>query len=145
MKIAIGSDHAGYELKEKVLKHLEDKGSDVTDYGAYGPESTDYNDVAMKVATDVRDKKMDRGILICGTGIGTNIQANKTQGVRAAQVHDMFTARDTRRHNDSNVLTMGGRIIGMELANAIVDVWLETEFSGDERHVRRVNKLMSTE
>lgn len=141
MKIAIGSDHAGYELKEKVLKHLKDTGWDVKDYGAYSESAMDYNDVALEVSHDVRDGKMDRGILICGTGIGMSIQANKVEGIRAAHVHDMFSARDTRRHNDSNVLTFGGRILGVELANAIVDVWIKTDFSGDERHVRRVNKL----
>jgi ribose 5-phosphate isomerase B len=141
MKIAIGSDHAGFELKEKVLSHLKEKGYDITDYGTKSEESCDYNDVSLKVSNDVKDNKIDRGILFCGTGVGMSIQANKVKGVRAALVHDMFTARDTRRHNDSNVLTMGGRIIGVELANAIADIWLETEFSGDERHVRRVGKL----
>ncbi|MFW5913592.1 MAG: ribose 5-phosphate isomerase B, partial [Bacillota bacterium] len=141
MKVAIGSDHAGFELKEKVLKHLKDSGVDVKDYGTYSEESMDYNDVALQVSHDVRDGKKDRGILMCGTGIGMSIQANKVEGIRAAHVHDVFSARDTRRHNDSNVLTMGGRVLGVELAEMIVDTWLGTEFSGDERHVRRVNKL----
>ncbi len=141
MKVAIGSDHAGFELKEKVLKHLQDKGVDITDYGTKSETSCDYNDVALQVSKDVRDKVMDRGILICGTGVGMSIQANKVEGIRAALVHDMFTARDTRRHNDSNILTFGGRILGFELANAITDIWLETEFSGEDRHVRRVSKL----
>ncbi len=141
MKIAIGSDHAGFELKEKVLRHLQEKGWDVKDYGAYSEESLDYNDVAIEVAHDVRDGKMDRGILLCGTGIGMSIQANKVEGIRAAHVHDMFSAHDTRSHNDSNVLAFGGRVLGVELANGIVDVWLKTPFSGDDRHARRVNKL----
>ncbi|MFW6298301.1 MAG: ribose 5-phosphate isomerase B [Bacillota bacterium] len=143
MKVAIGSDHAGFELKEKLLKHLKENGVDVKDYGTYSEESMDYNDVALEVAHDVRDKHIDRGILMCGTGIGMSIQANKVEGVRAAHVHDVFSARDTRRHNDSNVLTMGGRVLGVELAQMIVDTWLGTEFSGEERHVRRVNKLTS--
>ncbi|MGM0435694.1 MAG: ribose 5-phosphate isomerase B [Bacillota bacterium] len=141
MKIAIGSDHAGFELKEKVFKHLKEKGYDITDYGTNSEESCDYNDFAVAVAKDVRDGKVDRGIVFCGTGIGVSIQANKVDGVRAALVHNMFTAKDTRRHNDSNVLAMGGRIIGEELAKAIAEIWLDTEFSGEERHVRRVGKL----
>ncbi|MFP4078522.1 MAG: ribose 5-phosphate isomerase B [Bacillota bacterium] len=143
MKVAIGSDHAGFELKEKILRHLKDQGVDVKDYGTYSEESMDYNDVALQVSHDVRDGKIDRGILMCGTGIGMSIQANKVESIRAAHVHDVFSARDTRRHNDSNVLTMGGRVLGVELAQMIVDTWLGTEFSGEARHVRRVNKLTS--
>ncbi|MFW5894824.1 MAG: ribose 5-phosphate isomerase B [Bacillota bacterium] len=143
MKVAIGSDHAGFELKEKLLKHLQENGVDVKDYGTYSEESMDYNDVALQVSHDVRDGKIDRGILMCGTGIGMSIQANKVESIRAAHVHDVFSARDTRRHNDSNVLTMGGRVLGVELAQMIVDTWLGTEFSGEARHVRRVNKLTS--
>ncbi len=141
MKIVLGSDHAGFALKEEVRKHLENTGFDVQDFGTHNTESCDYNDSAKQVAEAVAAKKADRGVLICGTGIGMSIQANKTKGVRAALVHDMFSAKATRLHNDSNVLTMGGRIIGEDLAKAIVDVWLNTEFSGDARHIRRVEKI----
>ncbi len=141
MKVVLGADHAGYGLKEKVRKHLEHKDIDVQDFGTYNAESCDYNDSAKKVAEAVASKQADRGILICGTGIGMSIQANKTKGVRAALVHDMFSAKATRLHNDSNVLTMGGRILGEDLAKAIVDVWLETEFSAEDRHKRRVEKI----
>ncbi|MEC9485099.1 MAG: ribose 5-phosphate isomerase B [Candidatus Izemoplasma sp.] len=141
MKIALGADHGGFELKEAIKKFLKEKGFDVTDMGPETQDSVDYNDYAVKVAEGVRDKKFDRGILVCGTGIGMSIMANKIKGIRAALVHDVFTAEATRLHNDSNVLTMGGRIIGKDLALKIVDVWVNTEFSGVERHERRVNKI----
>ncbi len=141
MKIAIGSDHAGFELKEKVLKHLKTKDYDITDFGTDSLESCDYNDVAKEVAHAVARGEFDRGILMCGTGIGMSIQANKIPGIRAAHVQDMFSAEATRLHNDSNVLTMGGRILGEDLASAIAETWLTTDFSYQERHQRRVNKI----
>ncbi len=141
MRIIIGSDHGGYELKQKLVRHLDEQGYDYVDIGTDSQESCDYNDFAKKVAEGVASGDYDRGITICGTGIGTSIQANKVKGIRCALVHDLFTAKATREHNDSNVLSMGGRIIGDELAKAIMDVWLTTEFSGDERHQRRVGKL----
>jgi ribose 5-phosphate isomerase B len=141
MKVAIGADHGGFDLKEKIIKFLEEQKIDFKDYGAYEPVSCDYNDVAKEVATAVSNQEADRGILICGTGIGMSIQANKVNGIRAALVHDLFTAKETRLHNDSNVLAMGGRVIGDQLALAIVNTWLNTEFSNEERHLRRVNKL----
>ncbi len=145
VKIAIGADHGGYELKQKVVKFLKENGYDIIDYGTDSNESCDYNDVALDVAHAVRDQKVDRGILMCGTGIGMSIQANKVDGIRAAHVHDLFSAKATRLHNDSNVLCMGGRIIGDEIACAITDIWLSTEFSNEERHVRRVNKIKQTD
>ncbi len=141
MKVAIGADHGGFELKEKIVAYLKEKSIDYTDYGTYDMTSCDYNDAALKVTTAVSEKQAERGILICGTGIGMSIQANKVKGIRAALVHDLFTAKATRLHNDTNVLAMGGRIIGDEIAKAIVDVWLHTEFSNEERHRRRVEKL----
>ncbi len=141
MKIVIGSDHAGYELKTKILTYLNTLNVEVSDLGTNSLTSCDYNDFAVEVATAVSQGKADRGILICGTGIGMSIQANKVSGVRAALVHDLFSAKATRLHNNSNVLTMGGRIIGEDLAKEIVHVWLHTEFSNEERHQRRVNKL----
>ncbi len=141
MKVAIGADHGGFELKEKVVNFLNENAIEVEDYGTDSLDSCDYNDIALNVSQAVRDQKVDRGILICGTGIGMSIQANKVEGVRAALVHDLFSAKATRLHNDSNVLCMGGRIIGDEIAFAITDIWLKTPFSHQERHVRRVNKI----
>ncbi len=143
MKVGIGADHGGYELKLKIVEYLKSAGFEYEDVGTNSKESCDYNEFAKTVAEGVASGKYDRGILICGTGIGTNIQANKVKGVRGALVHDMFSAKATRLHNDSNVLSMGGRIIGDELAKAITEIWLTTEFSGDERHKRRVSKLES--
>ena len=141
MKIIVGSDHGGFELKEKIVKFLEEQGYDFHDVGTYSQESCDYNDSASKVAKAVASKEYDRGITFCGTGIGSSIQVNKFKGIRGALVHDLFTAKATREHNDSNILTLGGRIIGDELAKAIVDVWLKTEFSNEERHKRRISKI----
>lgn len=145
MKIAIGADHGGLEHKNSIKKFLEDKGIEVFDFGTYSQDSTDYNEYATKVAESVRDNEYDRGILVCGTGIGMSIMANKVEGIRAALVHDLFTAKATREHNNSNVLAMGGRIISIEKALEIVDVWVSTEFSGDDRHVRRVEKIKNYE
>ena len=141
MKVAIGADHGGFDLKQKVIEFLKSRSIEYEDFGTHSNDSCDYNDVAKAVGTAVSKKNADRGILICGTGVGMSIQANKIKGVRAALVHDLYTAKATRLHNDSNVLTMGGRIIGDEVARAIVDVWLHTEFSNEPRHVRRVNKI----
>ncbi len=144
MKVLLGADHAGFELKDHIKQHLEEKTDIVLeDYGTHSGKSCDYNDVAKRVAKDVAKGKADRGILICGTGIGMSIQANKTKGVRAAHVHDVFTAKATREHNDANVLTMGGRVLGVDLAKMIVDTFLNTAFSGVERHARRVKKFES--
>lgn len=143
MKIALGADHGGFELKEEIKKHLEAKGHVVKDYGSYDASSIDYNDVAIPLSESVRDKENVRGILVCGTGIGMSIMANKVEGIRCALVHDLFTAEATRLHNDTNVLAMGGRVIGPGLALSIVDTWLETEFSELERHARRIGKINS--
>lgn len=141
MKIAMGADHGGYELKEEIKKHLLEKGYEVEDFGTYSNDSIDYNEPAISVSTGVSGGLFDRGILVCGTGIGMSIMANKVKGVRAALVHDLFTAEATRLHNDTNVLAMGGRVIGPGLALQIVDTWLETEFSKQERHARRISKI----
>ncbi len=141
MKVAIGSDHGGYGLKQEIAKLLEKLGYTFKDYGNYDASSCDYNDIAKVVAKDVAEGKADRGILICGTGIGMSIQANKVKGIRAALVHDCFTAEMTRLHNDSNVLAMGGRVIGIDLALQIVKIWLETPFSEADRHQRRIDKI----
>ncbi len=143
MRIAIGSDHAGYRLKEAVKSYLLKQEYTVEDFGTNDTKSCDYNDVATPLALALVKGDFDRGILICGTGIGMSIQANKIQGIRAALVHDVFSAEATRLHNDSNILTMGGRILGDDLAFKIADVWLKTEFSNEKRHQRRVNKIES--
>ena len=141
MKIAIGSDHGGYHLKMHIMAFLEQEGYEFKDYGSFDDQSCDYNDVAKVVAENVALGHADRGILICGTGIGMSIQANKVKGIRAALVHDCFTAAMTRAHNDSNVLAMGGRVIGVDLALHIVKIWLDTPFSLAERHQRRIDKI----
>ncbi len=144
MKVAIGADHGGYRLKEDIKGLLEDLGVDYKDFGTHSTESVDYPDVALPVAQSVADGLFDRGILICGTGIGIGIAANKVKGIRAALVHDTFSAHACREHNDANILTMGERVIGSGLARDIVAIWLATDFEGG-RHERRVEKIMTIE
>lgn len=144
MKVAIGADHGGYRLKEDIKGLLEDLGVDYKDFGTHSIESVDYPDVALPVAQSVADGLFDRGILICGTGIGIGIAANKVKGIRAALVHDTFSAHACREHNDANILTMGERVIGPGLARDIVTIWLATNFEGG-RHERRVEKIMAIE
>lgn len=144
MKVAIGADHGGYRLKEDIKGLLEDLGVDYKDFGTHSTESVDYPDVALPVAQSVADGLFDRGILICGTGIGIGIAANKVKGIRAALVHDTFSAHACREHNDANILTMGERVIGSGLARDIVTIWLATDFEGG-RHERRVEKIMAIE
>ncbi len=136
--IALGCDHGGLELKNTIIKYLEKNNIEFKDYGTYTPDSVDYPVYAKKVAHAVADGECEKGILICGTGIGISIAANKVKGIRAALCHDVASARLTRLHNDSNILCMGGRIIGPEHALAVAEAWLGTEFSGDERHKRRI-------
>jgi len=143
MKIALGADHGGFNHKEAIKVHLIERGFEVKDFGTYSEDSVDYNDYAKLVAESVRDHKYDRGILVCGTGIGMSIMANKVDGIRAALVHDLFTAEATRLHNDTNILAMGGRVIELEKALKIVDIWVDTEFSNEERHIRRISKIDS--
>lgn len=139
--IAIGSDHGGFELKEEIKKYLDEKKIPYKDYGTESKDSCDYPEYAKKVAHAVADKECDKGILICGTGIGISIAANKVKGVRAALCHDCFSAQATREHNNANILAMGARVIGPGLALMIVDTFLNTEFSNDERHIRRINMI----
>ncbi|HJE20311.1 MAG TPA: ribose 5-phosphate isomerase B [Aliicoccus persicus] len=140
MKVAIASDHGGFNLKREIVRYLEDKGIDYEDFGTDSSDSVDYPDFARPLSEKVKNGEFDRGILICGTGIGMSIAANRISGVRCALVHDTFSAKATREHNNSNVLAMGERVIGVGLALEIVDVWLNTEFEGG-RHERRVNKI----
>ena len=144
MKIAIGCDHGGFALKGAVIKYLEDKGYAYQDFGTYSEESCDYPDIAIAVAEAVAQGQFDKGILICGTGIGIGIAANKVPGIRAALCHDTFSAHASRAHNDANILTMGQRVIGQGLALDIVDVWLHSEFEGG-RHARRIEKIHARE
>jgi ribose 5-phosphate isomerase B len=139
-KIIIGSDHAGYPMKEKVKDNLQKHGIEVEDVGTYSEESVDYTDFGKKVASKVSDGTFDRGILICGTGLGMSMVANRFRGVRAALANDLFSAIMSRRHNDSNILVMGGRLIGDTLAMQVVDTWLETRFE-EGRHQRRIEKM----
>ena len=139
--IAIGCDHGGYYLKQDIIDLLEKNGYEYKDYGTYSDESCDYPVYAKKVAHAVADGECEKGILICGTGIGVCITANKVKGIRAALVHDCFSAKATREHNDANIVTMGARVIGPGLATEIVRIFLETPFSNDERHIRRIKQI----
>ena len=141
MKIAIGADHGGYSYKEKIIKHLISKGYDIKDFGTESDNSCDYPVFAKLVANAVASGEYDRGILICGTGIGMSVAANKVRGIRAALCSDKFSAKVTREHNDSNILCMGARVIDYNLAQEITDIWLETPFSNEERHIRRIGML----
>ncbi len=143
MKIAIGADHAGYMLKEQVKAFLKSKDIDFKDYGTFKIESCDYPEYAYKVGQAIVNGEADLGILICGTGIGMSITANKIKGIRAALVHDEQTAKLSRQHNDANVLCMGGRILEEEAALKIVDVWLNTSFEGGrhEKRLKLINQL----
>jgi ribose 5-phosphate isomerase B len=144
MKIALGADHAGYELKDQIKQHLEKKGIEVRDEGTSSPESVDYPDFARAVAHDVNEQRADLGILVCGSGIGMAIAANKVHGIRAAKVDTEYEAQMSREHNDANVLTLGARIVKPEEALQIVDKWLATPFAGG-RHERRVEKIAAIE
>ena len=144
LAIALGADHAGWELKEACKAWLIDHGHQVLDFGTHSPESVDYPDYAAQVAEAVAVTKVDRGVLVCGTGIGMAIAANKVPGVRAAACSDPFTARMSREHNDANVLCLGARLTGRDMAQDILQIWLDTSFAGD-RHARRVGKINALE
>lgn len=141
MKIALGSDHGGFSYKEKIKNVLFSQGVEVVDVGTDSTNSCDYPVFAKKVAGMVASGQVERGILVCGTGIGMSIVANKFLGVRAALCSDLFSAKATREHNDSNVLCLGERVISEDLMLKIVGVWLNTPFSGDERHIRRISMI----
>jgi len=145
MKIAIGADHGGVDLKAEVVAYLKENNYNYEDLGTYGHASVDYPDVALKVAEYVKDKKADKGIVICGTGIGVSISANKVPGIRCALLSDVYSAQMTREHNDANMMAMGGRVVGPGLAVLIVETFLKTEFSHGERHQRRVDKIQEIE
>lgn len=140
MKIAFCSDHGGYELKSKLIPFVEAMGHEIYDFGCYSELSVDYPDFAFPMAEAVAHGSFDRGIAVCGTGIGVSICCNKVEGIRCALCGDVLSAELTRRHNDSNVLALGGRIIGVETAKAIAKVWLSTDFEGG-RHIARLEKI----
>lgn len=144
-RIAIGCDHGGFALKRELIPFIDSLGYELIDMGCYDENSVDYPDVAFSLAERVGSGEISRGILICGTGIGISISANKVRGVRCALCTDETMARLTREHNDSNILALGGRIVGTELAKSIVKTWLETEFSRGERHVKRIGKISEYE
>ncbi|WP_434631811.1 ribose 5-phosphate isomerase B [Thermoanaerobacterium thermosaccharolyticum] len=140
MKIIIGSDELGYELKEVIKNHLTEKGIEVVDAGVYDKNPVDYPDIALSVAEKIANNEFERGILICGTGIGMAITANKVPGVRAAQCHDIYSAERARKSNNAQIMTIGALVVGVELAKKLVDVWLESEFQGG-RSIRKVDKI----
>ncbi|MFT3878291.1 MAG: ribose 5-phosphate isomerase B [Gemmatales bacterium] len=142
MRIAIAGDHRGFELKKRLIASLTKQGNTVEDKGTSGPESCDYPDLAFIVGESVGQGHADRGILICGTGIGMCIAANKVLGVRAANCHDLITAELSRRHNDANVLCLSGDLLGEDMVERVVKVWLTTDFETNSRHSRRVDKII---
>ena len=139
--IAIGCDHGGFELKKKIMAHLDARGLEYKDFGTYSDASCDYPIYGKAVATAVASGECERGIVICGTGIGISITANKVPGIRAALCTDCFMAEATRQHNDANILALGGRVVGDGLALKIVDTFLDTPFSEGERHIRRIAQI----
>ena len=145
MKIAIGCDHGALDLKNVLVAHLKDKGYEVSDFGTYTAASCDYPEFAAAAAKAVACGECDKGIVLCTTGIGVSITANKVKGIRCALLSDLMSARLTREHNDTNMMALGAGVVGQMLALQIADTWLETDFSGDERHQRRINKLMAVE
>lgn len=139
--LAIGCDHGGYDLKQEVVRYLDNQGISYLDLGTYRKESTDYPKYAKLVCESILNGTCDKGILICGTGIGISITANRYKGIRAALCGDCFSAAATREHNDANVLALGARVTGSGLAIKIVDTFLHTDFSGDERHLNRIKQI----
>lgn len=144
MKIAIGCDHVGFELKGKVTEHLKEKGIEVVDFGTNSPDRTDYPIYGESVAHAVANKECDKGILICGTGVGISISANKVKGIRAVVCSEPYSALLSRRHNDTNILAFGARVVGLDLALMIVDAWLSGEYEGG-RHAKRVQMISDIE
>ena len=145
MKIAIGCDHGALALKTALIPHLEKKGYEVKDFGTYTYDSCDYPDFAGAAAKAVASGECDKGIVLCTTGIGVSITANKVKGIRCALLSDVMSARMTREHNDTNMMAIGAAVVGQMLAFEIIDTWLGTEFSGEARHQRRIDKMMELE
>ena len=144
MKVVVGSDHGGFELKEVLKKHLADKGADIIDVGAYDTNSVDYPDIAVKACEKVTSGECSFGVLVCGTGIGISIAANKVKGIRCALVSNEYCAEMTKRHNNANMIAFGGRVTGPDLAKNILDAYINAEFEGG-RHQKRVDKISKIE
>jgi len=145
MKISVGCDHGALNLKNKVVEHLKKNGHEVMDFGTHTAASCDYPEFAAAAAKAVASGECEKGIVLCTTGIGVSIAANKVDGIRCALLHETWSAKMTRLHNDTNMMAMGAGVVGENLALEIVDTWLGTEFSGDERHQRRIDKMMALE
>ena len=145
MKISVGCDHGALTLKNKVVEHLKKNGHEVMDFGTHTAASCDYPEFAAAAAKAVASGECEKGIVLCTTGIGVSIAANKVDGIRCALLHETWSAKMTRLHNDTNMMAMGAGVVGENLALEIVDTWLGTEFSGDERHQRRIDKMMAIE
>ena len=145
MRMSIGCDHGALDLKNKVVLHLQSRGFEVADFGTYTSESCDYPDFAAAAAVAVARGNCDKGIVLCTTGIGVSITANKVPGIRCALLSDVVSARLTREHNDTNMMAIGAAVVGQMLAFEIIDTWLGTEFSGEARHQRRIDKMMALE
>ena len=145
MKISVGCDHGALNLKNKVVEHLKKNGHEVMDCGTHTAASCDYPEFAAAAAKAVASGECEKGIVLCTTGIGVSIAANKVDGIRCALLHETWSAKMTRLHNDTNMMAMGAGVVGENLALEIVDTWLGTEFSGDERHQRRIDKMMAIE
>jgi ribose 5-phosphate isomerase B len=145
MRVAIGADHAGFPLKETVIRAVESAGHEVLDLGVYTPEPSDYPDAALAVGRALQQGEADRGILLCGSGVGVSIAANKLRGVRAGVCHDVYSAHQSVEHDDMNVLCLGPRVIGPSLAVDLVNAFLRARFSGEERHLRRLHKVAAME
>ena len=143
--IALGCDHAGFELKQAIIKHLDERKIEYKDYGTYSEDSVDYAVYAEKTARAVANGECELGLLFCGTGVGISMAANKVRGIRAACCSDLFSAEMTRRHNDANILCLGGRVVSSEKATELVDIFLDTPFSGEERHARRIAQIADIE
>jgi len=145
MRVVIASDHAGLNYKNLLVPHLQKKGYEITDLGTYEPGPDDYPDYAIKVAVAIQDGKADRGIVICGSGVGISVAVNKFRGIRSAICHDTYSAHQGVEHDDMNVLCMGARVIGTELMFELAETFLQSKFSGEDRHVRRLNKIKDIE
>ena len=145
MKLALAADHAGYELKQALIEYVQELGHDVQDLGTDSTQSVDYPDFAEKLGRAIQDGRAERGILVCGSGVGAAVAANKMKGVRAGLCHDTYSAHQSVEHDDVNVLALGARIIGIELAKELVEAFLAAEFSGEERHRRRLAKVAALE
>ena len=143
--IALGCDHAGFELKQAIIKHLDERKIEYKDYGTYSEDSVDYAVFAEKTARAVANGECELGLLFCGPGVGISMAANKVRGIRAACCSDLFSAEMTRRHNDANILCLGGRVVSPEKATELVDIFLDTPFSGEERHARRIAQIADIE